>query len=670
MTICPGRKGSSASGGTWDRDFDADLEAIEMWGPDLVLTLLGEHEVERLGIPDLAARASRTDLRWVFAPIDDGKTPDAAFSETWETLGPRVRNILRRGGRVLIHCRAGLGRTGMLAASLLVELGQSPTDAIEAVRSARPGTIENAAQEAYVRSRIALKKPGDRASHIRGAIFGAAIGDALSAPFQGLETARVHAILGEEFAWRFWPAIPGGSLRPRAPGSPTELTASALTLAKAIAMSARPDKNDFAEALGSKGRALRALLEDAKLASATDSLGMANDLDSSGVVRAHVVAALEDRDEVQEVSERQARGTCSDPLAIGAAAAMALLVHDAIAGLEPTLEPPDGVEGEDDDDEFIDMWWHLHGLGSSDPAHLSATIASLRLTAPAAVIVAHVITYVYRHEPQRAIAYAAALGKDMGPIAVMVGAIVGARIGFTDLCDEWTWTLRQADLIGHVSDLLVIRTEDAWSKDLILDLAFSPEVKYHDGSRVMFEGRERDGISLIGTFDVDRLLEATQLFRKMNPDIAVTVESCPTAQNVLNFSIARSEVIPLLDFGLHEALVELGLSREASEKIEPMGGSGSEYRGFLIEVQEVAERYILAQSRKGESHDSETTRKLKIADEVIFVTRSVAFATRYDYQPLGFTAAGAVDSLAHLLPRLNERIRAMKVARNLAVEYF
>jgi ADP-ribosyl-[dinitrogen reductase] hydrolase len=44
----------------------------------------------------------------------------------------------------------GLGRSGMIAARLLVELGEEPRAAIQRVRAVRRGAIETAAQEAYV----------------------------------------------------------------------------------------------------------------------------------------------------------------------------------------------------------------------------------------------------------------------------------------------------------------------------------------------------------------------------------------------------------------------------------------------------------------------------------------------------------------------------------------
>jgi len=52
---------------------------------------------------------------------------------------------------VLIHCRGGLGRTGTLAARLLMEEGQDAQSAMRMVRDVRPHAIETATQEKYLR---------------------------------------------------------------------------------------------------------------------------------------------------------------------------------------------------------------------------------------------------------------------------------------------------------------------------------------------------------------------------------------------------------------------------------------------------------------------------------------------------------------------------------------
>jgi ADP-ribosyl-[dinitrogen reductase] hydrolase len=157
MTLCPGRRDKLSIDGVWERDLAADIAVVSAWKPDLVVTLVEDFEFELLGVPTLAVTMHQSDLPWRHVPIRDAGVPDALFEDAWLTAGAEARAILKRGGRVLLHCRAGLGRTGMIAARLLVELGITADEAISAVRRARSGTIETRAQELHVRDAKAVQ---------------------------------------------------------------------------------------------------------------------------------------------------------------------------------------------------------------------------------------------------------------------------------------------------------------------------------------------------------------------------------------------------------------------------------------------------------------------------------------------------------------------------------
>jgi protein-tyrosine phosphatase len=151
MTLCPGRRDELSADGAWERDLEADLATVQAWGPSLVISLVEPHEFVMLGVPGYADAMARSGLPWRQLPIRDAGVPDVTFEGDWMDAGAEARRVLRDGGRVLLHCRAGLGRTGTIAARLLVELGSAPDAAIATVRRARPGAIETFAQERHVR---------------------------------------------------------------------------------------------------------------------------------------------------------------------------------------------------------------------------------------------------------------------------------------------------------------------------------------------------------------------------------------------------------------------------------------------------------------------------------------------------------------------------------------
>ena len=143
--------------GAWERDLDADLRAIMKWGGSSVVTLMEAHELELLRVPDLGEQITRMGLHWWHLPIVDTRVPDAGFERAWNRTGDDLRRRLTAGEGVVIHCRGGLGRTGVLAARLLIEFGDLPETALFKVRRARPGTVENRIQEEYVRGLLKVR---------------------------------------------------------------------------------------------------------------------------------------------------------------------------------------------------------------------------------------------------------------------------------------------------------------------------------------------------------------------------------------------------------------------------------------------------------------------------------------------------------------------------------
>jgi ADP-ribosylglycohydrolase/protein-tyrosine phosphatase len=208
LTLCPGKKDFSRG---WNRDLETDLRAVSNWGASTVVTLIEAHEFELLKVSRLGESVEQTGMRWIHLPIRDVDVPDHRFEEGWRSAGPEIHRRLRNREKILIHCRGGIGRTGLVAGLILVEHGCAPREAIQKVRAVRPGAIETAAQERYVLSakmrpaegtveHAETDHPAGFTRHIppapmreryQGCLLGGAIGDALGAPVEFLSRAEI-----------------------------------------------------------------------------------------------------------------------------------------------------------------------------------------------------------------------------------------------------------------------------------------------------------------------------------------------------------------------------------------------------------------------------------------------------------------------------------------------
>ena len=148
MCCCPGRIERHNDGVHRPRDLSEDLAMVCEWQPDLVISLVELHEFDFLGVAQLPEKLERT-FHWQHHPIRDLSAPSEGVEEG--SLLSQWFGLVSQGGRILLHCAAGLGRTGTVAARLLMKAGHDADTAIHLVRAARPGTIESVTQERFLR---------------------------------------------------------------------------------------------------------------------------------------------------------------------------------------------------------------------------------------------------------------------------------------------------------------------------------------------------------------------------------------------------------------------------------------------------------------------------------------------------------------------------------------
>lgn len=118
-------------------------------GINTIVCLLETAEMVQHGLQQEGELCQQAGLDFVHFPISDSQTP--ADADAFRELVNGLHERLQAGQNVAIHCRAGIGRTGVLAGCILVKDGIAGDDAIQQVSSARGFPIpETEAQHDYI----------------------------------------------------------------------------------------------------------------------------------------------------------------------------------------------------------------------------------------------------------------------------------------------------------------------------------------------------------------------------------------------------------------------------------------------------------------------------------------------------------------------------------------
>jgi protein-tyrosine phosphatase len=144
-------------GGDWLAD---EIRSWKAAGINVVTSLLTPAEVAELELQEEEIRSRVEGLEFVSFPIPDYGVPSSQRDLT--EVVHRLEIALKAGKNVAVHCRQGIGRSSVLAASLLVSAGIDPDEAFRRIEKARGRPVPDTPEQREWVARLASEAPAAR----------------------------------------------------------------------------------------------------------------------------------------------------------------------------------------------------------------------------------------------------------------------------------------------------------------------------------------------------------------------------------------------------------------------------------------------------------------------------------------------------------------------------
>ncbi|WP_256383979.1 phosphatase domain-containing putative toxin [Photobacterium toruni] len=142
LTPCPGTK---------EVDIVTSLRQLKAAGATVVLTALEHNDLPEQDVELLAEACNLLGLQWFHVPIEDDCAPTAEFESKWQAANDAAQIALNNGEFVVVHCKGGSGRTGVVAARLLLARGMPFDTTIAAIQAQRPAAFTRQAHIDYIK---------------------------------------------------------------------------------------------------------------------------------------------------------------------------------------------------------------------------------------------------------------------------------------------------------------------------------------------------------------------------------------------------------------------------------------------------------------------------------------------------------------------------------------
>ncbi|USE36367.1 dual specificity protein phosphatase family protein [Endozoicomonas sp. SCSIO W0465] len=115
--------------------------------------MLPNTEITLLEVASLGQEAEHAGMQWFQLPVEDDCAPEEIFEIAFKQAKDSLLALIEKKTTIAIHCKGGSGRTGLMAAALLLESGMKWDDVKTLVQSIRPNALTLPVHLEYLQKR-------------------------------------------------------------------------------------------------------------------------------------------------------------------------------------------------------------------------------------------------------------------------------------------------------------------------------------------------------------------------------------------------------------------------------------------------------------------------------------------------------------------------------------
>ena len=130
-----------------DKGLEEDMVHFKNQKVNVLVSLLTKEENFDVGLHHENLLCQKYDIEFISFPILDRSVPNEAQTENLKELAQKLAHKINQDEKMIVHCRGGIGRAGMLCAAILIELGTHKNDVIEKISKARGVNIPDTTEQ-------------------------------------------------------------------------------------------------------------------------------------------------------------------------------------------------------------------------------------------------------------------------------------------------------------------------------------------------------------------------------------------------------------------------------------------------------------------------------------------------------------------------------------------